>query len=135
MPRVLRLELSPIGFGHQEYPALVTRKATELAIAASNVAAKTQNAAFDAKGYAVNPPYTPKLKSLALEFVAGHEIRMEAYHGRPAADMIFHIHPFRVAEAQAFSDGFPFLPDYGNEGELLIGIARLDPPPNPALLI
>ena len=135
MPRVLRLELSPIGFGHQEYPALVTHKAVELAMAASNVAAKTPNAAFDPKGYAVNPPYTPKLKSLALEFVAGHEIRMETYHAGPTTDMILHIHPFGVAEARAFADGFPFLPDYGNEGELLIGIAGLDPPETLSLLV
>ena len=60
----------------------------------------------------------------ALEFVAGHELRMEAYQPGSATDMVFHIHPFGVAEVQAGADGCSFLPDYGNEGQLLIGMAE-----------
>ncbi len=131
MARALRLELSPIGFGHQEYPALVTKKAMQLAADSANVAAHLGTPPIkpiNAADYAVGQPYTPKLKSFALEFIAGHELRMEAYQPGPATDMVFHIHPFGVTEARAAADGFPFLPDYGNEGELLIGIADLQPP-------
>ncbi|MBV8573691.1 MAG: baseplate J/gp47 family protein, partial [Acetobacteraceae bacterium] len=80
--------------------------------------------------YAVGPPYTPKLKSLSLDFVAEHELLLEKYQPGPASDQIFHVHPFGYAEAAATApgQGFPFLPSYDNEGELYIGIADLKPP-------
>ncbi len=137
MPRAVRLELTPVGFGHQEYPALATAAAIRLAADSANAAAKLgPNAAtpLNASSYVVAPPYTPKLKSLALEFIAGHELRMDADQAGPATDMVFHIHPFGVAEARASVDGFPFLPDYGNEGELLIGLAGVQPPETVSLL-
>jgi hypothetical protein len=137
MPRAIRLELAPIGFGHQAYPALVTANSVKLSVDTANAARFPVDAAhpaLDPTKYAVGQPYTPKLKSLALEFVAGHELRMEAYQPGPTTDMVFHIHPFGVAEAQATADGFSFLPDYSNEGELLIGLAGLQPPQTVSLL-
>ena len=137
MPRALRLELSPIGFGHQMYPGLVTANSIKLSIDTANAArfpVDASHPALDPTKYAVGQPYTPKLKSLALEFIAGHELRMEAYQPGPATDMVFHIHPFGVAEVQAATDGVSFLPDYGNEGELLIGLASLQPPQTVSLL-
>jgi Baseplate J-like protein len=134
LPRALRLELTPIGFGHQIYPELVTAKAIQLAADSANVAAHIRTTAIDPTQYVVGQPYTPTLKSFALEFVAGHELRMEAYQPGPTTDMVFHLHPFGVTEARAAADGFPFLPDYSNEGELLIGIAGFQPPENLSLL-
>ncbi len=132
MSRALRLELTPIGFGHQAYPGLVTANAIKLAADSANV--QITHTQIDPTKYAVGQPYTPKLKSFALEFVAGHELRMELYQPGPATDMLFHIHPFGAAEAQASADGFSFLPDYSNEGELLIGLAGLQPPQTLSLL-
>src|SRR5262249_30377041 len=128
MPRALRLELTPIGFGHQIYPGLATAKAIQLAADSANVAARITTTKIDPAQYVVGQPYAPKLKSFALEFVAGHELRMEAYQPGPTTDMVFHVHPFGATEARAAADGFLFLPDYSNEGELLVGIDGLQPP-------
>jgi hypothetical protein len=135
-PRYLRWELG-VGFGHQEYPALVAQKTLALAADTANLAAAKSTPATDPTGkstaeihptdYMVSPPYTPKLKSLSLDFVAGHEVLMENYQPGPASDQIFHAHPFGYEEA-APGQSFPFLPPYDNEGELYIGIADLRPP-------
>ncbi|HEX3349527.1 MAG TPA: hypothetical protein VHS58_15630 [Acetobacteraceae bacterium] len=135
-PRYLRAELAPIGFQHQEYPALVSRKTLGLAASIANLAAGKSTASIDPAAYAVGQPYTPKLKSLSLDFVAAHELLMESYLPGPTSDQIFHLHPFGQAEAvvTAPGQGFPFLPAYDNEGELYIGIADLRPPQSLAVL-
>jgi hypothetical protein len=132
MPRALRLELTPNGFGHQIYPGLVTAKAIQLAADSANV--QINHNAIDPAQYVVGQPYTPKLKSFALEFVAGHELRMEVYQRGATTDMVFHLHPFGASEARAAANGFPFLPDFGNEGELLIGVDGFQPPETLSLL-
>ena len=131
--RALRLELTPLGFGHQEYPGLVTRAAMQLAVDTANHK-PTDTKALDSSNYVINPPYTPKLKSMTLEFVAGQELRMDAYTPGPSSDMVFHVHPFGVEEAVRASAGFPFLPDYSNEGELLIGLTGAAPPETVSIL-
>ncbi|CCD92148.1 conserved hypothetical protein [Bradyrhizobium sp. ORS 375] len=131
LPHALRLELST-GFGHRDYPALAASKAIALAVDTA-VFAKN-GGTINAANYTVGLPYTPKLKSLTLDVLAGHEVRMEAYEQGPATDMLFHLHPFGIAEASAAASGFPLLPDYGNEGELLIGLDGLRPPETLSLL-
>ena len=59
---------------------------------------------------------------------------MEAYQRGPWSDMVFHLHPFGIAEANAAATGFPLLPDYGDEGELFIGLDGLRPPETLSLL-
>ncbi|GLH76295.1 hypothetical protein SSBR45G_12030 [Bradyrhizobium sp. SSBR45G] len=131
LPHALRLELS-VGFGHRDYPALAATKAIALAVDAA-VFAKN-GGTINAASYAVGLPYTPKLKSLTLDLLAGHEIRIEAYQQGPSSDMVLHLHPFGTAEASAAASGVPLLPDYGNEGELLIGLDGLRPPETLSLL-
>ena len=117
-------------------PALVASKTLGLATATANLAANKSTAALNAADYAVGQPYTPKLKSLSLDFLAAHEILLENYQPGPASDQIFHIHPFGHTEALATppGQGFPFLPAYDNEGELYIGITALAPPETLSLL-
>ncbi|MGC2776850.1 MAG: hypothetical protein WA418_14575 [Bradyrhizobium sp.] len=131
LPHALRLELS-IGFGHRDYAGLATTKAIALAVDAA-VFAKS-GGTITAASYTVGLPYAPKLKSLTLDLLAGHEMRMEAYQQGPSSDMVFHLHPFGIAEASAAATGFPLLADYGNEGELLIGLDGLRPPQTLSLL-
>ncbi|MGJ5179584.1 hypothetical protein ACQR16_14970 [Bradyrhizobium oligotrophicum] len=131
LPHALRLELS-VGFGHRDYPGLAATKAIALAVDTA-VFAKN-GGTINAASYAVGQPYTPKLKSLTLDLLAGHEIRMEAYQQGASSDMVFHLHPFGIAEVSAAAAGFPLLADYGNEGELLIGLDGLRPPETLSLL-
>ncbi|NPU68832.1 hypothetical protein HL667_27785 [Bradyrhizobium sp. 83012] len=131
LPHALRLELA-IGFGHRDYAGLAATKAIALAVDTA-VFAKS-GGTINAASYTVGLPYAPKLKSLTLDLLAGHEIRMEAYQQGLASDMVFHLHPFGIAELSAAANGSPLLPDYGNEGELLIGLEGLRPPETLSLL-
>lgn len=135
-PRYLQWELSPIDFQHAVYPSLATQKSLELAAAVANLAAGKTNTAIDANAYTVGVPYTPKLKSLSIDFVAGHEVMMDRYRRGPETDQIYHIHPFGYAEAQptAPGQGYSLLPSYDNEGELYIAIAGAKPPQTLSLL-
>ncbi|OUL37362.1 hypothetical protein BV372_02920 [Nostoc sp. T09] len=67
----------------------------------------------------LNEPYTPVIQSMTLSYIA-------------VADQqdckLFHLHPFdRFAELVS-KDTPDFLPQFTNEGELLIGLSDLDPP-------
>jgi hypothetical protein len=139
----LRLQLTESDFLHDEYPTVIARQvlaaATNQTIPVPNVGEKRQ-AVIGAyykkeKGifkvtspiyyvdFADEPiipkePYTPVIQEIYLKYTA-------------VADQkdcqLFHLHPF---------DGFAnwdekktnFLPQFTNEGELLIGLENLDPP-------
>ncbi|MCU0837335.1 MAG: baseplate J/gp47 family protein [Rhodospirillales bacterium] len=134
--RFLEWELSPNDFKHSTYPSLATQKSLELAAAIANLAAKKREEEIKASDYAVQPPYTPKLKSLSVDFIAGHEVVMERYQRGAETDQIFHIHPFGYTEAHPTvpGQGHPLLPAYDNEGELYIAIAGAKPPQTLSLL-
>ena len=83
-------ELNAPDFQHQSYPAVAAGKAIDLSAAMSKGGLPaTDNTA----NYKVNPPYTPKLKTLKVDYVASLEIRAEN-SGPGSVDQIFHIHPF-----------------------------------------
>ena len=94
-PRVLCLELSPLDFGHRIYPDLVAQSAMQFAIDLASRPPKSK----PPESYMVGQPYTPKLKSLALDFMAGQEQQMSLYEPGPGSDMVFHLHPFGAVEA------------------------------------
>jgi hypothetical protein len=125
-PRYLQWQLSGSDFGHAAWPTLMAQKSTALAAAIANLAAGKNSGAIQAGDYQVAPPYTPKLKTLSLDFVASQDLTLTAYRTGPATDQIFHVHPFgydEIAPPATGSDGVPFLPQYDQQGELYIGIA------------
>ncbi len=122
-------ELNAPDFQHQSYPAVAAGKAIELSIAMK------PGATISAADYKVNPPYTPKLKTLTVDYTASLEIRGEN-SGSGSIDQIFHIHPFGYSymAADPTPAGFSFLPRYENQGELYIGLQNTDAPQNVAFL-
>jgi hypothetical protein len=125
--RYWQWELNTPDFQHQNYPTVAASKAQELAIALSE-----ENGDVTAANYQVNPPYTPKIKSLKLDYNAAVEIVMADYKPGSQTDRIFYIQPFGFSEImpeQPF-----FLPQYNYEGELYIGIRDVHPPQNLSLL-
>lgn len=130
--RYLQWELNTSDFQHAAYPAVVTQKSLELAAAIAKDA-KT----VDATKFQVNPPYTPKLKSLSVDYSSSIEIKLADYHSASQIDQILHIHPFGYSEVQPEpqTTGARFLPQYDNEGELYIGISDLQPPQTLSLLL
>lgn len=129
--RVVRWTLNSPDFQHTAYPAAATAKAVKLAV---DIA---KNTVGNADTYTINPPYTPKLSSLSLDFEAVHEIVAATYRRGPETDQLFHLHPFGAAEVTApvvANDGIPLLPSYDHEGELLIGLADAVPPQSLSML-
>ncbi|MEM9212734.1 MAG: hypothetical protein AAGD25_00025 [Cyanobacteria bacterium P01_F01_bin.150] len=67
----------------------------------------------------IKEPYTPTIRSLALGYTAQAKL---------ADVQLFQLHPFGGFEAISEDAPYPLFPQFTNEGELLIGIADLDPP-------
>ncbi|HEY8037539.1 MAG TPA: baseplate J/gp47 family protein [Methylobacter sp.] len=123
--RYYYLESNACDFQHSVYPGLAATKSIELATAIVN--AKGATIATDV--YKVNPPYTPKLKSLSINYTASIELASAELQSG-SADQVYHLHPFGYAPMQADSQsgGYSFLPAYDNEGELYIGLSDVQAP-------
>ncbi|MFC1603751.1 baseplate J/gp47 family protein [Planctomycetota bacterium] len=130
--RYMQWELNDLDFQHKTYPALAAQKSIAMAAAIAN----KDPVAVVAATYQVNPPYTPKIKSLSLDYTSSEEIVLEEYQPGSQIDRIFHIHPFGYNEVQpdVTSQGCFFMPQYDNEGELYIGIKDVHPRQNVSIL-
>lgn len=118
------LELSDCDFQHAAYPGVAAAKSVELATAAI-----TKKTDINAADYKVNPPYTPKLKSLSINYSSSIELTLAELQSEDA-DQVYHLHPFGYAFMQGDpqSGGYSFLPAYDNEGELYIGLRGVQTP-------
>lgn len=133
-PRCLVWELAG-DFQHGVYPAQSLKKSLQLAAA---IASKRDG--LDPAAYQVNPPYTPKLKRLVVDYSASLERAVAA--GQPGAVdddslQLLHLHPFGAQRLRAADrrDGAALLPAYDDEGELYIGLAGARPPQRLSLLL
>jgi hypothetical protein len=129
--RYLQWELNAPDFQHTAYPTVVVKKSIDLATAIA------KQATGDPTLYQVNPPYTPKIKSLSVDYTSSTEVVLAMYQTGAEIDQIFHIQPFGYAEVQPEpqTSRCCFLPQYDNEGELYIGFRDVYPPQNLAVLL
>jgi hypothetical protein len=125
------LELNVPDFQHAAYPR-------SAAMAASVVGTDSKPAPM-----VLNPPYTPKIKRLALSYEASVEIRPPTPNTAGLADQLYHVTPFGCAlltsaavDPAAKTSPAPcfFLPQFDHAGELYLGIADLMPPQSLSLL-
>jgi hypothetical protein len=122
-PRHLRLTLTPRDFGHAAYPVIAARKAVELAIAL-----RPGGSLNGAAEYVVPPPYSPRLKLAGLGYRAARTTAVTALAAEPGVgERLHHLHPFGQEVLTAAAD-LPLLPEYDDEGELYLGIAKVTPP-------
>ncbi len=130
--RYLQWELNAPDFQHTTYSAVVTKKSIDLAAA---IAARQPE--VKAADYQVNPPYTPKIKSLSVDYTSSTEVVLATYQTGTVIDQLFHIQPFGYAELQPEpqTSQYYFLPQYDHEGELYIGFRDVSPPQNLAVLL
>ncbi|HSI41609.1 MAG TPA: baseplate J/gp47 family protein [Xanthobacteraceae bacterium] len=124
--RFATLRLSGTDFGHHAFAGLALLKSVTLA---NELRKGTDVVAAD---YTVNPPYTPKLKRLDLDFAAVHEIDLARYDRSRAVDRLFHVEAFGIVEAGA--PGWTLLPEYDCEGALYIGLSGVEAPQSLSLL-
>jgi hypothetical protein len=133
-PRYFEWELNT-DFRHQDYPAAAAQRALELTAALIKPPA-TPPATVTPADYQVKPPYTPKIKTLRIDYTAQTEVVVDATQPAAGADRLFHIHPFGASPiaAEADATGTPLLPRYEHEGELYLGIQNARPPETLSLL-
>ena len=129
-PRYYFLELAACDFQHGAYSAVAAAKSIELASAIAKQQTITPSA------YQVNPPYTPKLKSVSINYTASLELSLAELQ-EADVDQLFHLHPFGYAPLQSAvqQGGYPFLPAYANEGELYIGLSDVQAPQTVSILL
>ena len=108
-----------VAFGHAAYPNLYAEQAIGLANG-------TDGAALP------NAPYTPTIKSLSLDYTATHTIDFSNYDSDSAAK-IFYVKPFGNHKYRSGDTPF-LLPQYTDEGTLLIGLRDFAPPQTLSLL-
>lgn len=121
------LELQNPDFMHALYPRVVAA-----------CASKTRDGKVTP--FFVNAPYTPKIRRLSFGYTATLEIDLGKTDLAPLTDRLYHLQPFGyqdlvTASAANGNSRCPFfLPQYGNEGELYIGVANLAAPQSLSLL-
>lgn len=125
--RYLQLELRPVDFGHNAYPALAGQQSRKLAIALTH---KTVSEA-EVDLYRIEQPYTPTLKRLGVAYRAS--IELDAAAASDGVDRLLHVHPFGTS---AVDPADPRLfPRYDDAGELYIGLRDVDAPQPLSLLL
>ena len=139
--RFLSWELTPLDFQHDVYLQLATAKSTEMAAAIASQVASSSSEPVDVQAYRVNPPYTPEIRRLRVDYSASTEVLMQtgpnASAPAPTTDcQLHHIHPFGTSRIAPSPAGADFLPRYDRfQGELYIGLRDVDPPQSLSLLV
>ncbi|HTN91160.1 MAG TPA: baseplate J/gp47 family protein [Sorangium sp.] len=129
--RYLQWELNAPDFQHGSYPVVASSKALALSVAVAG-----NPSTVNAAQYQVSPPYTPKLKSLTIDYASSLELRFDGAPRAAGVDRVFHVHPFGACDGESArsSAGLPFLPRYENDGELYLGLRDLAPPQTVSIL-
>ena len=102
-------------FGHTEYPALLTRLLAE-------------NARRKKSALIPNPPYTPILNSLSLDYRASGKINVaqkKPTEQSATSERVFHHHPFGTETVFPVAGDKPpcLLPQYHYQGNLFIALS------------
>ena len=108
-------ELGAIDFQHRTYPALAAQKSLEFA---------TDSVKKAVSAYQVKPPYTPKLKSVSMDYGSSVEIVLFRPGDGEKLDRVYHVHPFGMVELAAGGyEELPLLPRYDKDSEFYVGFA------------
>jgi len=114
----LTLAAPETGFGHKDYPTLLTQVLT------ANARMKLPKLFKPAP----NTPYTPLINSLSINYKAAATLnlmRSEAAKEKAGAEQFFHIHPFGYENLTSESyRHIHLLPRYTSEGSLFIGLSE-----------
>ncbi|MFD2563161.1 baseplate J/gp47 family protein [Aquimarina rubra] len=110
--RYFKLELNGVDFQHGLYSDLIIKQAI--------------TTIDEIKQLQLPKPYQPKLKSLKISYRAETDMILEdgSYSDN---QKVFHIHPFGYHEQQV-DQPISFLPEYKDNGSLLLGISNCRPP-------
>lgn len=129
--RYFQLELTPLDFQHGAYGRVANQRALELAAAIAG------NQPVTASAYQVNPPYTPKIRRLSVDYTSSVEVILADADLAAGRERLFHVRPFGSHPiAREEDDGaYRFLPAYDDGGELYIGLENVAAPQQLSLLM
>jgi len=131
--RYWQWQLNSPDFQHSIYPSLATQKGIDLSLAIAQ-----QKTDIKATDYQVNPPYTPQLKGLKVNYKASLEMSLKANNRSLIAQQssLYHLHPFGYSPCQADSesDTVSWLPQYDQAAYLYIGLQDVVTPQRLSLL-
>lgn len=95
----IRLVLRSPDFYHKAYPAVLTRVAFETS--------KTSGGNADIKDKTVNPPYTPTIRSITIDYESDQSFEA-------GVDQLFHLYPFGEAQVIPEKTGTFLMPQFRN---------------------
>jgi hypothetical protein len=125
--RFLKLELTPVDFGHAAYPSLASRLLRKLSIGLGNNTITEDQA----ESYRIEQPYTPTIRRLGVAYRAS--IELDPTVAGDGVDRLLHVHPFGTAPID-HADPRLF-PRYDDAGELYVGLRDVDAPQRLSLLM
>lgn len=126
--RHLFWELGSPDFQHGVYPQVALERSLKMAAAVS------AGPLTEVTQYQVNPPYTPKIKSLTVDYSASGDFDFKQEANDAATMRFFHIEPFGYAELKSGGGQSSFLPPSEFEGELYVGLRNVTAPQSVSLL-
>lgn len=109
----------PYGFGHKSYPLLLSRILSD-------------NAGKKKKHSIPNPPYTPTVKSITIDYQAHTVINMEKglqQNRKENQNHLYYLHPLGLERIYPPVDNRPraMVPEYRHSGHLFIGLGGSKP--------
>ncbi len=137
--RYFRLELISPGFQQDLYPLVLNKvaRAGENDFVTND---NGENTTTKIQSLTVYPPYTPRLKSIAIAYEASAEIDLLDDKAAPQSGQVFQLNPFgyldlgKTVDPNATQQHYYLLPQYEMDGDLYIGLRDLKPPQSLTLL-
>ena len=114
--RYFKLELENPDFGHDLYPLVMNK----VALATSN----------SIRSLTVYPPYTPQIKTIALDYTASAEVDLTKPSSKQQDCRLIQLHPFGYVDfqdAEGFVNSDYLLPHHQIQSAVFIGIRDVQP--------
>ncbi len=127
--RYLELELTPLDFQHSRYGAVSNQRSVEFSAAIAG------GESVNAADFTVNPPYTPKAKSLTVDYTSSVEVLLDRAE-LVGDEEFFHVRAFGAHRIQREEGALTYrlLPAHESGGELYIGLRDVAAPQQVSLL-
>ena len=127
----VKSDLNSPDFGHSAYPDALRNAAQSISVAVTGAGTANMTMSVTPTSTPPKQPYTPTIKSFAVNYKASAEINLQAqastfFEGKEGN--FYHLSPFGFAEVnKTLQPGVTIFPSYNNEGELYVGFENLIP--------
>jgi len=113
-------------FGHKDYPLILSKVMTDNALLQKYGLSKLFSKTLPSKPLP-NPPYTPVINSISINYCANTTISLEWVGSHEAGQLkerVFHLHPLGIEKLSSHVYGkVSVIPHYEADGNLFIGLS------------